>query len=285
MTHKPLSPTPADLIIASALAERVVAAGLNRVRRVVLIGSRARGDARANSDLDIVVLVETARGARRWGGKEFGAERERIQREVGRPSIRTDLWVRTTDRYEEARRVIGGVEHLIDVEGVDVHSEPLHRPPEVRSTAAQVRRDHTYGWIRHAMDTLENAFGSQTGAGASGATKSRARRPEAAARDAIERAINAMLVSRGAFGSKRDGTSGMLSKLAATDLKSAAQLHEIACTRPHSLQVANATLQYVVSRIAEDPETLPLLSVEQRRLSALPPSQSRPCHSSADLTA
>lgn len=256
-------------MIATALAGRVVAAGLGRVRRVVLIGSRARGDARANSDMDIVVIVETPLGSPRWGAEAFSAERERIQRELGPPSIRTDLGVRTTDRYEEARRVVGGLEHLVDLEGVDVHSQPSHRLPEVRCTSAQVRREHTYGWVRHARETLEHAFETQRSGGVAGPVASASGRAGAAARNTVLRALNAMLVSHGVHGSKRDGAAGLLSKLAAVNLMSAAQFHEIAFTQPLSLQVARSALQYVVSRVLDDPEMAPLLHVEQGRLSAL----------------
>jgi predicted nucleotidyltransferase len=51
-------PATDDVRKASELARRIVAAGRGRVRRVVMIGSRARGTPAKTSDLDLVVIVE-----------------------------------------------------------------------------------------------------------------------------------------------------------------------------------------------------------------------------------
>ena len=55
-----------DLGLARELAKRILTADRPRVRRIILFGSRARGDARPDSDLDLLVVIDhaPARGAR-----------------------------------------------------------------------------------------------------------------------------------------------------------------------------------------------------------------------------
>lgn len=53
--------TEEDRRIAGELKERLLAAGGGHVRRIVVFGSRARGDAEPDSDLDLAVLVDEER--------------------------------------------------------------------------------------------------------------------------------------------------------------------------------------------------------------------------------
>lgn len=104
-----------------------------------MIGSRARGSSTEHSDLDIVVVVELAKGARPWTTSDSHAERRRLQEAAGRPPVRTDLWVCTTELFEEGRHVVGGVESLVQAEGVDLYLRDYDRPPVVRRSPDQVR--------------------------------------------------------------------------------------------------------------------------------------------------
>src|SRR5215210_476398 len=63
-------PTEEDFRMAQLLGARVAKAGEGRVRRVVMIGSRATGYARADSDLDLVAIVELCPTARPWNGSD-----------------------------------------------------------------------------------------------------------------------------------------------------------------------------------------------------------------------
>jgi hypothetical protein len=236
------------------LARRIVAAGLGRVRRVVMIGSRARGTARPTSDLDLVVLVELPRGSPAWGPRENLAERDRIQKAVGTPPISTDLSVRTTDHYHEARGVIGGVEHLVDVEGVDVYSHPLSEPPTIRRAPDCVRSQHAGTWITHAVAVLEEAVSSARGAPHLDATKL-----TEAAHACAMRAITALLTIHQLHSSKRDGLPAMLTQLAGADAQAAAELQGVLERAGPPIQKARTVLQIVVGRLGRDPGMTPYL--------------------------
>jgi hypothetical protein len=242
------------LAVAAELAQRIVAAGLGRIRRVVLIGSRARGAAQPASDLDLVVLVELPHGSRAWGPAESLAERDRIQRAVGVPPITTDLSVRTTDHYHEARQVVGGVEHLVDLEGVEVYSHPLSNPPTIRRMPAQVRWEHAGTWITHSTAVLEVATSVRGDCG-----DAYAARLTSAAHASAMRAITALLVTHQLFSSKRDGIRAMLAQLGCVDAKSAQELRAILELADPPFQKAQAVLRLVVQRLGEDPGMTPYL--------------------------
>jgi predicted nucleotidyltransferase len=260
-----MPPKPEDLEMAKRLAERIAAAGRGRVRRVVMVGSRALGTAGPESDLDLVVLVETPRGAPAWGQKEFRAERDRLREEMGSPPVRTDLWVRTTDRFEEARRVVGGVEWMAETEGVVVYSRPLERRPVARRTPGQVRRENVSAWIEHALFALDaaarsaNASVLRSDGAASGD-------PVSAARMAVERAVNALLVAHQLRASKSGGVAGMLALLDGVDPAMAAHLRALDAEGPGSPMAAHAIVTAIVHRLSEDAALARYLAGPSQRL-------------------
>lgn len=259
-----MPPKPEDLRVATELAGRIAAAGRGRVRRVVMVGSRALGTARPDSDLDLVVLVELARGTPPWGPKEFRAERDRLRREVGAPPVRTDLWVRTVDRFEEARRVVGGVEWLLETEGVEVYRRPLDRPPTVRRTPDQIRRENVSAWIEHALLALDGATARENAAAlGSGGAIVEARW---AARAAVERAVNALLVSHQVRAEKAGGVAEMLRCLEAVEPAAATELRSLRAEGADSALEAHGVLAAVVRRLSADPATARYLAGPRERL-------------------
>ncbi|HEX8674509.1 MAG TPA: nucleotidyltransferase domain-containing protein [Longimicrobium sp.] len=266
-----MQPTQTDTAIATQLAQRIVAAGLGRVRRVVMIGSRARGVAHPTSDLDLVVLVEVPRGSRAWGPAENLAERDRIQQAVGVPPITTDLSVRTTDHYHEARHVIGGVEHLVDLEGVDVFSQPLSDPPSIRRSPTQVRLQHTGTWITHAAAVLEEATSSEKADSAG--TPEGAARLASAAHASVMRAVTALLVSHQLHSAKRDGIPAMLKQLAGVDPETAAELEAVLRRAGPPFPTACAVLRMVVLRLGSGPGMAPYLNQAQVWLKTAEPGR------------
>ena len=151
-----MPPKIADLESAKRLANLLVTAGRERIRRIVLLGSRARGTARPTSDFDILVLVEPPSG-RTWGPNDVLREKQQLQQRVGRPPVSAELWVRTVDQFEEAKELFGGVESLVASEGVEVYSMPLTRPPRKRRTPKEVRSQLVGDWLKGSSDDLRSA--------------------------------------------------------------------------------------------------------------------------------
>ena len=50
--------TEADRAVAVELKERLISAAGERIRKIIIYGSRARGDAEPDSDLDVAVIVD-----------------------------------------------------------------------------------------------------------------------------------------------------------------------------------------------------------------------------------
>jgi hypothetical protein len=138
--------------------------------------------------------------------------------------------------------VIGGVEHLIDLEGFDLHSEPLEHPPTIRRSVAQVRRQHAGTWITHAAAVLDEAAHSP-------ATNSLA----SASHTSAMRSITALLVTHQLHSSKRDGIPCMIQQLSQVDASSAAELRAALETRDPPFERANVVLRLAVGRLAVDP--------------------------------
>jgi hypothetical protein len=225
-----------------------------------MIGSRALGIARPDSDLDLVVLVELPAGARPWGPPERIAERNRIQKAVGVPPISTDLSVRTTDDYHEARGVVGGVEHLVDVEGVEVYMRPLNRRPTIRRTPHQMRRVHAGTWLTHAVDVLVEATAPPAiGPLRADARYSRATSIESAIAAASERAVTALLVTHQLHSAKRDGVRAMLAQLHGVDSQTAGEILALLEDTGEPLATGRAILGVVAQRLRRDPAMAPHL--------------------------
>ena len=262
-----MPPTPADVEAATNIVERIAQAGLGRVRRVVMIGSRALGTAKVGSDLDLVVLVELPAGADPWSPADNQAERNRILRRIGPTPLRTDLWVRTTDRYEEARGVVGGPEFLAESEGVVVYSRVLHRPPVVRCSADQVRRQNVGTWIEHALLAADQAARFENGLEIGPENRDPQHSPEAVARAAIQRAITALLVFHQISSHKRDGIGSMLSHLARLESRVASQLRAGLGNGSATAKLARAVVNVVVHRLMADDGMRPYLNQVLRDMS------------------
>ena len=85
------------------------------VERIILFGSRARGDARPDSDYDILVVVkgEIGRGEMRRLARSI---RGRLARQL----IPCDIVVATAARWRRFEDVVGHLFHAVKQEGVAV---------------------------------------------------------------------------------------------------------------------------------------------------------------------
>ena len=87
-----------------------------RVAKIILFGSRARGDAREDSDYDVLVVVE---GKLEWKKrKQFSLRvRRRLYRMLGKP---VDLIVEDRSVFAEKSTSFGTIEEIVLKEGLVV---------------------------------------------------------------------------------------------------------------------------------------------------------------------
>jgi predicted nucleotidyltransferase len=102
----------ADLARARQLKDMIMAADRRHVSRVILFGSRARGDARPDSDFDLLVLL---RGVTREEARTFRMPLYRLFRGQ---DLAVEPWVMTEEEFEETKSVIGGLAHPAWTEGI-----------------------------------------------------------------------------------------------------------------------------------------------------------------------
>lgn len=104
-----------DLAIARRVAEAILAGNRTRIRRIILFGSRARGDAKPDSDLDLLVVTREATPIEQ---REYRQALYRICRGFGVP---VEPHVMTEENFVETRSVIGGLAHPASTEGVTLY--------------------------------------------------------------------------------------------------------------------------------------------------------------------
>lgn len=260
-----MAPAQEDLIIAREWAQAIADMGCGRVRRVLMIGSRARGTARPDSDTDLVVMVELPANTSPWKSRECSVERDRIRGKLPTSAAKLELTVRTSDQFAEARDVVGSMEWLAATEGVEVYRRPLLRKPIIRRSATQVRHEYAAGWLAHGLHALGAAIAFETSA-----IIKAGRAPlgaQHAASAAVMRGITALLVHNGVWASKHDGMDGILRRLAEADPISAAEIQARLCSPSVSARAAHAVLVNVVQVLANDREILPRLRSAHQRLS------------------
>ena len=101
-----------DLELAKGLCEPILATEGPRVDRIILFGSRARGDARPDSDYDLLVVVE-----------EIAAEDKEayllaLYRALRDGQPVAEPWVLSRAEFEETKTVAGSAAYPAWAEGV-----------------------------------------------------------------------------------------------------------------------------------------------------------------------
>jgi|GEM_PF-2242899 len=261
-----MSPDAGDLRLAESVGERIVAAGDGRVRRIVMIGSRALGTARPNSDLDLVVLIEIPLSAGPWREDEIAAERARLYQRVGTLPFDLDIGLRTTDHYEEAHRVVGGPEHLAATHGIPTYSRLPERSPVVTRTPDQVRFDNVNTWIKHSLLAVNRAVAVENARELNSTGSMPRRDPGALARTAVERALNAVLVFHGIHVEKRIGAQGMLARLAEVEPRTVLGVRGLVDDGRQTPRAAYALVGALLRRLAMEPRLVTVLAPLLARL-------------------
>lgn len=263
-----MPPTASDLKLAKDLASQIVTAGADRICRIVLVGSRAHGTARPNSDLDLVVLVEPPVGAKPWGTAECRAERDRIARQLSPPGVKVELWVRTTDQYEEARRIECSFEWRVEPEGVEIYRQTIQRRAAATRPVEIVRREHVFAWISHAVRALDAALDAERKEviGSEAASQFSPLASQFPARAAAIRAVTALLVLHRIHASKQDGLDAMLQRLALPDPHAAARIRSHLTHEALSAPTAHRIVQEVVYELSRDERWRRVLAATWQRL-------------------
>ncbi len=101
-----------DLTIAHKLKDLVLQANGAQVKRIILFGSRARGDARPDSDFDLLVVLRDSRPEQKH------AELLTLYRALESAGVAAEPWVMSEEEFEETKSVIGGLAHPAWKEGV-----------------------------------------------------------------------------------------------------------------------------------------------------------------------
>lgn len=107
-----------DLLIAGELKDRVLQVEGVRVRRIILFGSRARGNARPDSDFDLLVVLHGVTQ------EELTASRHSLYGTLGGTGVSVEPWVMSDVEFEETKGVIGGLAYPASREGVVLYENP-----------------------------------------------------------------------------------------------------------------------------------------------------------------
>jgi len=113
----PLHHYAAEGDLLRQVRDRIMTADGRAVRRLILFGSRARGDARPDSDCDILVLVTGMDAAQR---SAFASRLFRAMEGIG---ATVEPWVMSEQEFEESKTVVGGLAHPAWKEGVVFHPD------------------------------------------------------------------------------------------------------------------------------------------------------------------
>ena len=101
-----------DLAVANRLKDLALQVDGLRIRKIILFGSRARGDARPDSDFDLLVVARGVTPA------EKDSYRLALYRAFRGTGVAAEPWVMSEDEFEETKTVIGGLAYPASSEGV-----------------------------------------------------------------------------------------------------------------------------------------------------------------------
>jgi predicted nucleotidyltransferase len=227
------------LDVAREIARRIVHSGAGRVRRIFLIGSRATGCARQDSDFDVIIVVEADPDAR-WGFPDAAKEESRIFRAIQPLGVVVDISVRTADQFVAARSVVGGIEWLAETEGIELYRENFHRRPRALVSNRNVRLALVRSWMDDALRCVEHAAALSSAAPDDQVRVTKSRDPAHYATKSMRSCINAVLVLHQVASFKHESMETVFEKLSAVEPILSLQLRAlIAEPRPAEIVARN----------------------------------------------
>ena len=99
-----------ELRIISELKKKILSVGREKVRRILLYGSRARGEATPGSDFDLLVVEKDPVSKRE--------EARLLRRQVKEVGVPADVRVMGETEFQETRGIIGGIAYPASKEGI-----------------------------------------------------------------------------------------------------------------------------------------------------------------------
>ncbi len=102
-----------DRKIVEELKDRLLTSNGDRIKRVILYGSRASGRASAHSDFDLLVIQA--------GPVAKHEEMVRLRHALGDVPYAVDIWVMSEEEFEETKNVIGGLAYPALKYGLVLH--------------------------------------------------------------------------------------------------------------------------------------------------------------------
>ncbi len=108
----------ADLAVANRLKDLILETEGKRVRKIILFGSRARGDAEPDSDYDLLVVL------RDLAPEQKHDELVALYHAVASVDIVAEPWVMSEEEFEETKAVIGSLAYPAWKEGVLLYESP-----------------------------------------------------------------------------------------------------------------------------------------------------------------
>jgi predicted nucleotidyltransferase len=108
----------ADLTTARRLKDLILKADVRPVRKIILFGSRARGDARADSDFDLLVVVPDLTPSEK---RTYLVDLYAALRGAG---VTAEPWAMDEREFEESKQVIGGLAYPAWKDGVVLYDNP-----------------------------------------------------------------------------------------------------------------------------------------------------------------
>ncbi|MBI2468570.1 MAG: nucleotidyltransferase domain-containing protein [Candidatus Rokubacteria bacterium] len=105
------------MTIAHRLRDSVLKAAGKRVRKIFLFGSRARGDARPDSDYDLLIVLRDLRS------EEVRSYRRSLYDAFLGTGLNVEPRVMSEEEFEETKGVIGGLAYPAWEEGVLLYED------------------------------------------------------------------------------------------------------------------------------------------------------------------